>query len=121
MNPIKSLLTMTIALSFIFCSAALADSIKERMKQRLPQIVDLKNKGIVGETNTGYLGFVTTRKEKQDVVAAENEDRKTIYTRIAKQQNVSTQLVQKRRAAALFADATKGHYYQNKAGTWIKK
>jgi hypothetical protein len=121
MKPIKSLLIMTIALSFVFCSAASADSIKQRMKQRLPQILDLKNKGIVGETNTGYLGFVTTRKEKQDVVAAENEDRKAIYTQIAKQQNVSTQFVQKRRAASLFADATKGHYYQNEAGAWIKK
>lgn len=121
MNPIKSLLVMTIALSFVFCSAAFADSIKERMKQRLPQIVALKNKGIVGETNTGYLGFVTAKKEKQDVVAAENEDRKAIYTRIAKQQNVSTQLVQKRRAAALFSSGTKGHYYQNEAGAWIKK
>ena len=112
---------MTIALSFVFCSAAFADNIKERMKQRLPQIVDLKNRGIVGETNTGYLGFVTAKKEKQDVVAAENEDRKAVYTQIARQQNVSTQLVQKRRAAALFSSGTKGHYYQNEAGAWVKK
>ena len=66
------------------------------MKQRLPQIVNLKNRGVVGETNAGYLGFVTAKKEKQDVVAAENQDRKAIYTKIAKQQNVSIQLVQKR-------------------------
>nr|WP_320014583.1 YdbL family protein [uncultured Desulfobacter sp.] len=121
MKPIKSLLVMTIVLSFVFCSAAFADGIKERMKQRLPQIVDLKNKGIVGETNTGYLGFVTAKKEKPDVVAAENEDRKAIYTQIAKQQNVSTQLVQKRRAAALFSNGTKGHYYQNETCVWVKK
>ena len=121
MRPINSLLFMTIALSFVFCSVAFADSIKERMKQRLPQIVDLKNRGIVGETNTGYLEFVTAKKEKQDVVAAENEDRKAIYTQIARQQNVSTQLVQKRRAAALFSNGTQGHYYQNEAGAWIKK
>ena len=121
MKSIKSLLVMVIALSFVFCSTAFADSIKERMKQRLPQIVDIKNKGIVGETNTGYLGYVTAKKEKQDVVAAENEDRKAIYTQIARQQNVSTQLVQKRRAAALFSSGTKGHYYQNEDGAWIKK
>jgi hypothetical protein len=112
---------MAMALSFAFCATAFADSIKSRMKQRLPQIVDLKNKGIVGETNTGYLGFVTVKHEKQNVVAAENEDRKAIYNQIARQQNVSVQLVQKRRAEALFSSGTKGHYYQNQAGEWVQK
>jgi len=55
------------------------------------------------------------------VVAAENQDRKTIYTQIAKQQNVSIQLVQKRRADTLFSNGTEGHYYQNEAGAWIRK
>jgi len=121
MKPIKSLLVMTIALSFVFCSAAFADSIKARMTQRLLQIVDLKDKGIVGETNTGYLGFVTAKKENQDVVAAENRDRKAIYNQIARQQNVSIQFVQKKRAADVFSNGTKGHYYQNQAGAWVKK
>jgi len=129
MKSIKLLLVMTITLSFVFCATALASGIKERMKQRLPQIVDLKNKGIIGETNTGYLGFVSAKKENQDamaaenqdVVAAENQDRKAIYTQIAKQQNVSIQFVQKRRAASLFSNGIKGHYYQNEAGAWVKK
>lgn len=112
---------MTIALSFVFCATGFSAGIKERMKQRLPQIVDLKNKGIIGETNTGYLGFITAKKEQQDMVAAENQDRKAIYTQIAKQQNVSIQLVQKRRAESLFSNGTAGHYYQNEAGAWIKK
>lgn len=121
MRPFKLLFVMTLSLYFVLCSTAFADSIKQRMKQRLPQIVDLKNRGIVGESNTGYLGFVTAKKEKQDVVAAENEDRKVIYNQIAKQQNVSIQLVEKRRAAALFSNAVKGYYYQNEAGVWVKK
>ncbi|PIE63436.1 MAG: hypothetical protein CSA25_00400 [Desulfobacter postgatei] len=84
---------------------------------------DLKSgvSGIIGETNTGYLGFVTAKKEKQDLVAAENKDRKAIYTHIAKKEQVSTQFVQERRAASLFSNAAKGHYYQNKAGVWVKK
>ena len=121
MKSIKLLIVTTLALSFAFCVAAFADDIKSRMTQRLPQIVDLKNRGIVGETNTGYLGFVTAKHEKQDVVAAENEDRKAIYNQIAAQQNVSVELVQKRRAEALFSSGTNGHYYQNQAGEWIKK
>lgn len=121
MKPVKSIIVMTLALSFVLCSAAFAGSIKQRMKQRLPQIVALKNRGIVGETNTGYLGFVTAKKEKQDVVAAENKDRKAIYNQIANQQNVSIQLVEKRRAAALFSSGTTGYYYQNEAGAWVRK
>nr|WP_321399163.1 YdbL family protein [uncultured Desulfobacter sp.] len=121
MKPIKLLIVMTLALSFALCGAAFADGIKSRMTQRLPQIVDLKNRGIVGETNTGYLGFVSAKREKQDVVAAENEDRKAIYNQIAAQQNVSVELVQKRRADALFSSGINGHYYQNQAGEWIKK
>lgn len=121
MKPIKSLLVMTIALFFVFCATGFSAGIKERMKQRLPQIVDLKNKGIVGETNTGYLGFVTAKKEKQDVVAAENRDRNAIYSQIARKQNASIQLVQKRRAADVFSNGTKGHYYQNESGAWVKK
>lgn len=100
-------------LSFVFCAAAFADNIHDRMKHRLPHIFDLKNKGIVGETNTGYLGSVTAKEEKKDVVAAENGDRKAICNQIARQQNVSIQLVQKRRAADVFSNGTKGHYYQN--------
>jgi len=121
MKPIKLVIVITLALSFALCATAFADGIKSRMKQRLPQIVDLKNRGIVGETNTGYLGFVTANREKQDVVAAENADRKAIYTQIAKQQNVSVELVQKRRAEALFSSGTNGHYYQNPAGEWVRK
>ena len=120
MKSIKLLLVTTIALSFIFCSSIFADGLQDRMTQRLPQIVTLKNKGILGETNTGYLGFVTAKKENQAVVAAENKDRKAIYTQIAKQQNVSIQFVQKRRATSLFSNGTKGHYYQNEAGAWVR-
>lgn len=121
MKSIKLLLVMAITLSFVFCSPAFADSIQDRMTQRLPQIVALKNKGIIGETNTGYLGFVTAKKEKQDVVAAENKDRKAAYTLIAKKTKESIQFIQRRRAASLFANGTRGHYYQNQAGAWIKK
>lgn len=121
MKSNKLLLVIAITLSFVFCSTAFCGEIKERMKQRLPQIVDLKNKGIVGETNTGYLGFVTAKKEKQDVVASENQDRKTIYTQIAKKENVSIQFVAKKRAVFLFSNSTQGHYYQNEAGAWVKK
>lgn len=98
-----------------------ADGIKERMKQRLPAIVALKAQGIVGENNQGYLAFVTEQTSQKALVSDENKDRKTIYTHIAKQQNTSLDLVEKRRAITLAQRAIPGEFFQNADGTWIKK
>ncbi|WP_320040657.1 YdbL family protein [uncultured Desulfobacter sp.] len=121
MKSFKSFFVMTLTLFLVFCFSAFADGIQDRMKQRLPQIIALKNRGIIGETNTGYLGFVTGKKEKQDVVSAENEDRKAAYAQIAIKAKESIQVVQRRRAVMLFSNGTKGHYYQNEAGAWVRK
>ena len=98
-----------------------ASGIKERMKQRLPAIVELKTKGIVGENNQGYLAFVTGQTSQEALVLDENKDRKTIYTYIATQQNTSLDLVEKRRAITLAERAIPGEFIQNAQGAWIKK
>jgi uncharacterized protein YdbL (DUF1318 family) len=101
--------------------SAFADDIKARMKQRLPVIVELKTKGIVGENNAGYLEFIGAKKEKADVVAAENEDRQTVYAAIAKQQGTTAELVGKRRALQIAQKANKGEWVQDRSGKWIQK
>jgi len=106
---------------FVFVGTSMADGIKERMKQRLPVIVELKAKGIVGENNQGYLAFVTGQISEDALVASENNDRKTIYAYIAEQQNTSLALVEKRRAITLAERAVPGEFIQNTAGAWIKK
>ena len=98
-----------------------ADDIKARMKQRLPVIIALKAKGIVGENNAGYLEFIGAKKEKADVVAAENEDRQTVYAAIAKQQGTTVELVGKRRALQIAQKADKGEWIQDTSGKWLQK
>ena len=105
----------------IFSGIAFAGGIKQRMTQRLPVITDLKGRGIVGETNRGYLGFVTGAREKEAVVAAENKDRKMIYKKIASDHSVSLDRVEQRRAKILADKTLKGHFYQNSAGAWVQK
>ncbi len=105
---------------FVFVGTSMA-GIKERMKQRLPVIVELKAKGIVGENNQGYLAFVTGQTSDNALVASENKDRKAIYAHIAKQQNTSLAVVEKRRAITLAERAVAGEFIQNTAGAWIKK
>lgn len=123
MNDRKTLIVIVLVLLGVLVAIgnSTAGGIKERMKQRLPAIVALKTQGIVGENNRGYLAFVTGQKSQEALVASENKDRKAIYTHIAKQQNTSLDLVEKRRAITLAERAIPGEFFQNSHGAWIKK
>jgi uncharacterized protein YdbL (DUF1318 family) len=103
------------------CPAGSADDIKERMKARLPVILELKSAGLVGENNRGYLQFVGSQEKSADVVAAENQDRKKVYTAIAKQQGVSMEVVEKHRAAQIAQKARQGEWLQDANGKWYQK
>ncbi len=100
---------------------ALAQGIKERMKERLPVIAALKKQGIVGESNRGYLSFVGSEKMHEQLVADENQDRKKIYAHIAAQQGTRLEVVEKNRALQLAERAAPGTYIQRPDGTWVKK
>ena len=124
MKAVIRITAMALTLVFLTLTLAQASSpnqIKAQMKQRLPALVELKSQGIIGETNRGYLAFVGSEKPQADVVAQENQDRKIIYTYIAKQQKVSLELVESRRAAKLAQQAKPGEYIQDQAGNWVKK
>ena len=95
--------------------------IKQRMIERLPTIKALKNKGIVGENNKGYLQFIGSKKEQENVVNAENEDRKLVYEAIAKQQNTTIEVVGKHRAIQIANKAQSGEWLQDANGKWYKK
>jgi uncharacterized protein YdbL (DUF1318 family) len=120
-RTITKVLTLLAIGFFVLGVSALADDIKARMKNRLPLIKQLKSQGIVGENNKGYLQFVGGNKAKADVVAAENKDRKTVYTAIAKQQGTTAELVGKRRALQIAKKAAPGEWVQDAGGKWIQK
>jgi len=107
----------------IFCTTAVssADTIKERMKKRLPIIKELKASGIVGENNKGFLEFLGQKREKEDIVKEHNEDRLKIYTTIAEKYNVSVEKVGERRALKLRSMAMPGEWIQEEDGKWIQK
>ena len=119
-------LSSLIILSVILLSATAgfsqgANEIKQRMKERLGTIVELKNMGIVGENNLGYLEFVGAKKEKEDVVDAENKDRAKVYAAIAKKQNTTPQKVGERRAIQIAEKAGPGDWLKNSSGKWYQK
>ena len=120
-RTITTLFTLLIIGMISAAFTAYADDIKARMKKRLPVIVELKSKGIVGENNKGYLEFVGEKKVNADIVAAENKDRQTVYKAIAKQQGTTAELVGKRRALQIAKRAAPGEWVQDAGGQWQQK
>ena len=106
----------------LLCSSNLfAQGIKERFTERLPVIVELKNAGIIGENNLGYLEFRGNEKKNEDVVNAENSDRKKVYEAIAKNENTTTEMVGKRRATQIAEKAEPGDWLKGENGKWYQK
>lgn len=98
-----------------------ADDIKDRIKQRLPTIVQMKQQGIIGENSRGYLEYVSGNRSNQDLVNSENRDRKEIYSTIAKQQGVSLEKVELLRATQIVQKAASGELLKREDGSWYKK
>ncbi|MCP5535044.1 MAG: YdbL family protein [Akkermansiaceae bacterium] len=120
-KPIAMLVAIT-ACFFVGTPASQADNaseLKARMEQRLNQVVALKQNGSVGENNLGYL---TARKalsgDDAKLVAAENADRKAVYTIIAGKTHSSATTVGKTRAASIRKSAPKGTWVQLADGSW---
>lgn len=114
-------MVLGIAAVLTVAGSVSAQGIKERMKERLPVIAELKKQGIVGESNRGYLAFVGDVKTHETLITQENQDRQTIYAQIAAQQNTSISVVEKNRALQLAERAAPGTYIQKPDGTWVKK
>jgi len=117
--------SISFSLSVLLITGALAfagsNEIKERIKARLPVIDALKADGIIGENNRGYLEFIKNNKPKEDVVISENQDRKKVYSAIAKQQGTTADLVGKRRAKQITERAKPGQWIQDGSGNWHQK
>jgi len=94
---------------------------KTQMEKRVPVINELKAKGVVGEDNVGYLQFVGGKREKEDVVQAENQDRRTVYASIAKKEGATIEQVGQRRALQIANKAKKGDWLQDQSGKWHQK
>jgi uncharacterized protein len=116
-----AILPVFIVGTLITSAYSSSKAIKQRMIERLPVIKSLKDQGIVGENNKGYLEFVGQKKDKADVINAENKDRKLVYSAIAKQQGTTVEVVGKHRAIQIGNKARPGEWLQDAAGKWHKK
>jgi uncharacterized protein len=116
----KALIPTVLLVALLAPALLQAKDIKQRMLERLPSIKQLLDKGVIGETAEGLLAF-RGAKEKEDVVGAENADRKLVYEAIAKKQGTTAKLVGQRRGTQIAEKAKAGTWLRNAAGKWKQK
>jgi uncharacterized protein len=115
-------LAVFLAIFFVaVLQAGPQEDLKERMRERLPEILELKAQGVVGETHDGLLAFVGEQRPREELVQAENLDRRRVYAAIAKQQGVAPEFVGKRRGQQIAEQAESGFWLQSEDGTWARK
>jgi len=97
-------------------------AIRARMEQRLDVLNAAKNKGVAGENNRGYLeARGAPSPGDQQVIQAENADRRQVYAAIASETGSSADEVGRKRAAQLAELARPGHWVQSADGSWRRK
>ena len=83
----------------------------------------LKQAGLIGEDNRGYIAVLEQRKDASQIAYDENRDRKVIYTAIAEQNGLIGAIGT---IESVFADvqrnnALRGEKIQRANGQWITK
>ena len=97
-------------------------AVKARMEQRIAPLNELKSRGVVGENNQGFLeARGGASPADQQIIGAENADRRTVYADIAAKTGASPSAVGKHRAQQIAGIAQSGHWIQDPSGTWRQK
>ena len=115
------LIIATLSLGAVTLQAQDA-ALKARIEARLGNVNALKDRGVAGENNQGFLearGGATGAD--QEIIGAENADRRAVYAAIAAQTKASPDQVGQKRAAQNASIARKGHWVQDASGAWRQK
>lgn len=118
-----SLFSAALALALCASAAFGADlaALQKEMKARMPQVIALLDKGVVGSNKQAYLearGTLSAAEKK--IVDAENAARRAVYAEIAKKNNTTIAVVEQQRAAQIAKRMPKGKkvWYQTADGKW---
>lgn len=97
-------------------------AVKARMEQRVATIDAMKERGVVGENNRGFLeARGSLGGDEQKTVSDENADRRTVYVALAQQTNSDPETVGRRRAQQIALMSRRGVWIQQRNGEWIQK
>ena len=113
MNKLVSL----IAAFFLIAAPAYAQSASEIVETA-------KIEGVVGERPDGYLGIIPASVEQSviDAVDEINIKRRAVYTRLAREEGVTVEIVARLTAEELIQDRLEpGEFYMTEDGSWVQK
>ena len=112
----KSLLILLCLTQTLFVWADI-----ETMRARAPKIVELKDKGFIGEQADGFLGVVEDKEGAAALVAEENADRRNVYTERAKSQGQSLEVFMAVLGGGKMRQEPSGRFIRDSSGKWQKK
>lgn len=118
------MLFLALGMPLAQTAAQSLDEVKTRMSQRLSQVDNFKQQGVLGEDNRGFLAVptgVSAPAEARSVMQAENADRQIVYQSIAQQTGASAAQVGQQRAAQIASRSARGLWLQDARGTWYRK
>lgn len=117
-----ALLALALVLGTAVVSAQDLNAIRARMEQRVGAVDALKDRGLAGETNRGYLeARGSASAADQQVISAENSDRGAVYAAIAAQTGTDAETVGRARAQRIAANSKAGVWIQDANGNWKQK
>lgn len=129
MKTVSKIIALTLSAAFLSAGAITLNALD--MNTALAQsasakaMVDsAKTAGKIGETAAGYLDAVNGQSLDAATSAAMKEiniARKSLYTRLANEQNVKTEVVAALTGEKQVAKAGAGEYVLKSPGSWIKK
>ncbi len=100
------------------------DQALKNRQARYSQLQDLKQEGLLGENNKGYVTDLKSNAAASSLAGAENQDRRIVYEALAEQNGLGrTGLleVQKAFAEVQHEKSAAGDMIQDPSGNWIKK
>ena len=95
----------------------------EARKARFEQLRALKDQGLMGENNHGYVEALRDDEQAKTLAEAENKDRKFIYKTIEQQNNLTDAMatIEKVFAQVQQDKAITGDKIQQENGQWVTK
>jgi len=106
---IKKTILLLVAVLFISCQTAFALDLQSA-----------KNKGLVGETQSGYLAPLKATPEAQQLVNSINAKRKALYQNIARKNGADLHSVEQLAGKKAIAKTPAGQFI-NIGGHWKRK
>lgn len=112
----------SLGLSTAVVAAEDPGAVRARMEQRQGAVDGLKDRGVAGENNRGFLEpRGAAGGEDQKIISDENADRRSAYAFIASQTGTDPDSVGRRRAQQIAAASKPGVWIQDPSGQWRQK